>query len=98
MVIDGVSQPVLRVYWNDGTGTFTPISFDNPVQNSSGTRSIEVGDLNGNGYYDFIVFGEPESLIQKTYIYTYNPNTNDFDLFEDETGIDRKSTRLNSSH
>src|SRR5690554_1090550 len=87
MVIDGVSQPVLRVYWNDGTGTFTPISFDNPVQNSSGTRSIEVGDLNGNGYYDFIVFGEPESLIQKTYIYAYNPNTNDFDLFEDETGI-----------
>lgn len=87
MDINGVMTPVTKVFWNDGEGHFTPIDLDYAVNNSSGARSIGTGDLNNDGYYDIIVFGEEGSLNEKTYLYTYNPTTQAFDLYEGATGL-----------
>lgn len=90
LVIAGTmgSSKALRVYWNDGNGNFTDFTdLEIPVSNNSGTQSIGAGDINNDGYYDIVVFGENASSVQKSYIYTYNHNTNDFDLYEEPTGL-----------
>lgn len=84
---DSGSSKKLRVYWNDGTGTFTMQELSTPLSNSAGTQAIDVGDLTNNGYYDFIVYGDPASVQEAVYIYTYNPGTNTMELFQEETGL-----------
>lgn len=82
------SAKVLKVYWNDGEGNFTSSTdLEFPVTNNSGTRSIGTGDLNNDGYYDIIIFGEENSSTNKGYIYLYNMDTHDFDVYEDPTGL-----------
>lgn len=78
---------VLRVYWNDGEGNFTPQDFENPISNSNGNQSIEVGDLNNDGYYDFIVYGDGPNYDGQVRIYIYNPQIEDFYLYEEATGL-----------
>ena len=43
---------IVRVYLNDGDGTFS--SYSNIFTSSYTVSSLEVGDLNGDGYQDFI--------------------------------------------
>lgn len=82
------ASKVLRVYWNDGEGNFNDYTdLEIPLTNNSGTRSIGTGDLNNDGYYDIVIFGEESSLNHKVYLYTYNPGTGGFDLYEDPTGL-----------
>ncbi|WP_288436570.1 T9SS type A sorting domain-containing protein [uncultured Chryseobacterium sp.] len=64
---DGNDDGYFAVLMNDGTGHLTP-------QTITGTDisdvSLSIGDLNNDGYYDFIVSGnENYNAVVKTYIY-----------------------------
>ncbi|MGH1519424.1 T9SS type A sorting domain-containing protein [Chryseobacterium sp. JK1] len=71
---DGNDDGYFAVLMNDGTGTLT--SQQIPVADIS-DASLSIGDLNNDGYYDFIVAGnENYNGVVKTYI--YNPSTQQF--------------------
>lgn len=55
------------VLMNDGTGILTPQPVNMPEISDA---SVSVGDLNNDGYYDFVVSGnEDYNAVVKTYIY-----------------------------
>jgi hypothetical protein len=69
---DGNDDGYFAVLMNDGTGHLTP-------QTITGTDisdvSLSIGDLNNDGYYDFIVSGnENYNAVVKTYIYDVSNN------------------------
>jgi hypothetical protein len=69
---DGNDEAYFAVLMNDGTGNLTP-------QTITGTDisdlSLNVGDLNNDGYYDFIISGnENYNAVVKTYIYDVSNN------------------------
>ncbi|WP_223599926.1 T9SS type A sorting domain-containing protein [Chryseobacterium sp. GVT01B] len=69
---DGNDEGYFAVLMNDGTGNLTP-------QTITGTDisdlSLSVGDLNNDGYYDFIISGnENYNAVVKTYIYDVSNN------------------------
>ncbi|AZA85026.1 hypothetical protein C1637_12885 [Chryseobacterium lactis] len=70
------------VLMNDGTGVLTPQLLSMPDISDA---SVSLGDLNNDGYYDFIVSGnENYNAFVKTYL--YNPNTQQF-AEETPTGL-----------
>ncbi|WP_306353402.1 T9SS type A sorting domain-containing protein [Flavobacterium sp. '19STA2R22 D10 B1'] len=78
----------IKVFYNDGQGNFTEHYSDTDgLAISSGSKNIIVGDINNDGYYDFIVAGSDNDNndIVKTYIYSYESST--FNLATDPTGI-----------
>ncbi|UKB80490.1 T9SS type A sorting domain-containing protein [Chryseobacterium sp. MEBOG07] len=79
---DGNDDGYFAVLMNDGTGTLTPQVI---AVNDISDAAISIGDLNNDGYYDFIIAGnENYNAVVKTYIY----NTSDHKFNEGTiTGI-----------
>ena len=79
--------PQLYVFWNDGTGHFTKQDVGDGVTTINAGNTIDTGDLNNDGYPDFIVVGNlTDSLENAKYttdIYTYNPTTKKFNKMID---------------
>ncbi|WP_312298333.1 T9SS type A sorting domain-containing protein [Chryseobacterium sp.] len=64
---DGNDDGYFAVLMNDGTGTLTAQHISMP---DISDVSLSVGDLNNDGYYDFIVTGnENYTAVVKTYVY-----------------------------
>lgn len=91
IVVSGSNQaldyePSLKVFFNDGLGQFTEVFDAAGVENFSGVNSIEVGDLNNDGYYDFIISGDAdyESVVRSFF---YEPGTATFVASETLDGI-----------
>ncbi|WP_294820131.1 T9SS type A sorting domain-containing protein [uncultured Flavobacterium sp.] len=78
--------PVVKVYYNDGTGQFTLAYEDDGVENFSGVHSVQEGDLNNDGYYDFIIAGDYD-YASTVKIYLYNPEDETFAPATENTGI-----------
>ncbi|HEX7870402.1 MAG TPA: T9SS type A sorting domain-containing protein [Chryseobacterium sp.] len=65
----------LGVFMNDGTGQFTETEIPNEGLSAS---SVDVGDLNNDGYYDFIVIGDDTNNDGVVNVFLYNPTSNSF--------------------
>lgn len=64
---DGNDEGYLAVLMNDGTGALIPQVIPG---NDVSDMSLSVGDLNNDGYYDFIISGnENYNAVVKTYLY-----------------------------
>ncbi len=73
----------LAVLWNDGTGNFiTSVIEDEGL----GGSSVDTGDLNNDGYYDFIVMGDDENYNAQVKVFLYNQESETFTKAE-ETGL-----------
>lgn len=86
LVVSGVDldyTEYLAILWNDGTGNFTSEVIEN--EGLSGA-SVETGDLNNDGYYDFIVIGNDADYNGWVNIFLYNPTEKTFAKAE-ETGL-----------
>ncbi|SMC49760.1 T9SS type A sorting domain-containing protein [Chryseobacterium sp. YR221] len=70
---DDSDNGYFAVLMNDGTGTLTTHQLNLPDISDA---SISIGDLNNDGYYDFIIAGNDNDAAVKTYL--YNPNTQNF--------------------
>lgn len=75
-----------KVYLNEAGQTFNEILNEEGLDLASGPKNIAVGDINNDGYYDFIVAGDFD-YEGTVYAYTYNPTTQDFTKAETNTGI-----------
>ncbi len=65
----------LGVFFNDGTGNFTENIIEGEGVDSS---NVQVGDLNNDGYYDFVINGDDANYDGQTKIFIYQPAENDF--------------------
>lgn len=72
---DGNYEEYLGVFMNDGTGQFTTQAISGEGLAES---SVDVGDLNNDGYYDFIVIGDNANYDGIVNVFTYNPASNSF--------------------
>lgn len=73
--LDSDYNAYLGVLMNDGTGTFTLKEIEGE---GLGSASLDVGDLNNDGHYDFIVQGDDDDYNGFVKIFLYNPETGDF--------------------
>ncbi|MDR2237367.1 MAG: T9SS type A sorting domain-containing protein [Chryseobacterium sp.] len=78
IVVSGADEngtPYFAVLMNDGTGHFTAREISSPEISD---RSMSVGDLDNDGYYDFIISGNDEdnNAVVKSFI--FNPSTQEF--------------------
>jgi hypothetical protein len=65
---DENDEGYFAVLMNDGTGTLTPHQI---AENDISDATLSVGDLNNDGYYDFIISGNKNyNAVVKTYLYT----------------------------
>lgn len=62
-------EEYLSVFYNDGTGSFRP---DRIIGGGLSAAYIKLGDLNNDGYYDFVVKGNDKSYNPKTKVYIYD--------------------------
>ncbi len=76
-------EPYLVVYFNNGEGGFEANIIDSEGLDSS---SVDVGDLNNDGYYDFIIIGDDVDYNAWTKVFLYNAADNSFTKAE-ETGL-----------
>ncbi|MET3538492.1 T9SS type A sorting domain-containing protein [Chryseobacterium limigenitum] len=65
----------LAVLMNDGAGHLNIQQINTPEISDS---SLSVGDLNNDGYYDFIVSGNDENNDAMVKVFTYNPSNQNF--------------------
>lgn len=70
----------LAVFTNDGQGNFTESKFEGEGLSAG---NVEVGDLNNDGYYDFVVMGDDDNYDGYTNVYLYNPQLQKFEKSED---------------
>ncbi|WP_413533055.1 T9SS type A sorting domain-containing protein [Empedobacter brevis] len=94
LVASGVDEDFneyLTVLWNDGKGKFTSEIIENEGLLGS---SIKTGDLNNDGYYDFIVIGDDEDFNGWVKVFLYNPSTHSFTKAED-TGLSNLGSQGN---
>ena len=70
----------LAVFTNDGQGNFTESKFEGEGLSAG---NVEVGDLNNDGYYDFVVMGDDDNYDGYTNVYLYNPQIQKFEKSED---------------
>lgn len=73
----------LGVYMNDGTGNFIMTAIEGE---GLGSSSVDVGDLNNDGYYDFIAIGDDADYNGWIKVFLYNPEDNSF-VKAEETGL-----------
>ncbi len=73
----------LAVLVNNGVGNFTPMVLENEGLSGS---TLDTGDLNNDGYYDFIVIGNDADYNGWVKIFLYNPDDDTFNKAE-ETGL-----------
>ncbi len=69
-------DPYLGVFINDGQGNFIENKFEGEGLDSV---NIETGDVNNDGYYDFVVMGDDENYDGYTNVYLYNPQLQKFE-------------------
>ncbi len=81
--VDGDYDEFLGLYLNDGTGNFEVMVIEGE---GLGSSSVETGDLNNDGYYDFIVIGDDADYNGWTKIFLFNPADGSFTKAE-ETGL-----------
>ncbi|MCX8532775.1 T9SS type A sorting domain-containing protein [Chryseobacterium luquanense] len=65
----------LGVFINDGTGQFAETEIPNEGLSAS---SVDVGDLNNDGYYDFIVIGDDANNDGVVNVFLYNTTSSSF--------------------
>jgi hypothetical protein len=65
----------LAVLMNDGAGNLTEQKINIPEMADS---SVVTGDVNNDGYYDFMVSGNDENTNAVVKAFLYNPSTQDF--------------------
>lgn len=65
----------LAVYMNDGTGHLNVQQISVPEIADS---SVNTGDVNNDGYYDFIVSGNDDNMDAVVKTFLYNPSTQNF--------------------
>ncbi|ADX68562.1 FG-GAP-like repeat-containing protein [Weeksella virosa] len=80
---DEDSNEYLSVLWNDGNGFFTPTVINDEGLNGA---SVDVGDLNNDGYYDFIIIGNDDNYEGHVKIFIYYPDEENFNKALD-TGL-----------
>ncbi len=68
----------LAVFINDGEGNFTETKIENEGLSAGG---VEVGDLNNDGYYDFVVIGDYD-YESYSKVFLYNPQLQKFEKDE----------------
>ncbi len=69
----------IKVYFNTGNITFKEVLNQDGVEISSGGKNIAVGDINNDGYSDFVIAGDIDlEPVLKTFL--YNPETANFDF------------------
>lgn len=83
---DDTHGNLTKVYFNEEGNTFNEILSEEGLDLASGSKNIAIGDINNDGYYDFLVAGDYD-YEGKVYAYTYNPATQDFTKVETNTGI-----------
>ena len=80
-------ETVLLAFWNDGMGHFTQQNIGVGITHNNGGNTLSVGDLNNDGYPDFVVVGNQTDKAADakytTEIYTYNPTKKKFDRMID---------------
>jgi len=73
-------DPVFRFYKNNQDGIFTEIDLPyEPISNASGSKAIDTGDINNDGYPDIVITGDNDDNDAVNKIYLYNPTTKTFD-------------------
>lgn len=81
-------NPVLKVFFNQGDFVFSELDLTaEATSNSSGAKTIAIGDLNSDGYNDFVTVGDDSDYNGFTKIFLYNPTDNSFDLVTENTGL-----------
>lgn len=80
-------DPAFRFYKNNANGIFTEIELPHePISNASGSKAIDTGDINNDGYPDIMITGDNDDNDAVNKIYLYNPATKSFDYLP-ETNI-----------
>lgn len=74
---DEEGEPYLAYFHNDGTGKFTEQVFE---EEDVSAQTLDVGDLNNDGYYDFVVIGDDPDYNGKVKIYIYQPESGSFEM------------------
>ncbi|MBO6183651.1 MAG: T9SS type A sorting domain-containing protein [Chryseobacterium sp.] len=72
---DGNYDEYLGVFMNDGTGQFITQAIPGEGLSAS---SVDVGDLNNDGYYDFVVIGDDKNNDGAVNVFLYNPASQSF--------------------
>lgn len=81
-------DPVLKVYFNEGDFVFTELDLTSEAtSNSNGAKTIAIGDLNSDGYNDFITIGEDNDYNGFTKIFNFNPTDETFNVVTESTGL-----------
>ncbi len=75
---DGDYDPYLAVFINDGQGNFTENKIEDEGLSGGG---VEVGDINNDGYYDFVVIGDND-YESYSKVFLYNPQLQKFEKDE----------------
>lgn len=85
---DDSSNPVLKVYFNEGNFNFSELDLTSEAtSNSSGAKTVAIGDFNSDGYNDFITIGEDSNYNGFTKIFLYNIIDQSFDVVSENTGL-----------
>jgi hypothetical protein len=87
LVVTGIGKsvedaPTTLYLENDGAGNFITHDLLQGVQNFSSVKSIDKGDINNDGYYDFVMVGEDETGSPSSKVFLYDPSTDTFNLNE----------------
>ncbi len=81
-------DPVLKVFFNQGDFVFNELDLTpEATTNSSGAKTIAIGDLNSDGYNDFITIGEDDDYNGFTKIFIFDPSNETFNVVTDNTGL-----------
>lgn len=85
---DDSDNPVLKVYFNEGNFNFSELDLTSEAtSNSSGAKTVAIGDFNSDGYNDFITIGEDSNYNGFTKIFLYNIIDQSFDVVSENTGL-----------
>lgn len=77
-----------RFYKNNPNGIFTETDLAyEAISNASGSKAIDIGDINNDGYPDIVISGDNDDNNAINKIYLYNPETKDFDYLAEKNII-----------
>ncbi len=81
-------DPVLKVFFNQGDFVFNELDLTpEATTNSSGAKTIAIGDLNSDGYNDFLTIGQDDDYNGFTKIFIFDPSNETFNVVTDNTGL-----------
>ncbi len=86
--LDENYEPVLKVFFNEGDFSFRELDLSvEATSNSSGATSIAIGDLNSDGYNDFVTVGDDSDYNGFTKIFLYDKESESFIVVTENTGL-----------